>query len=171
MRIPLGAIIFSSLIFLGACSSDGLMKLTTTSSGPDEFLIMPVKPLTEPANYSDLPTPTPGADNLTDQHPRSDAIVALGGRDTSTDAQGVSASDAALVNHTNRYGVASNTRAELAKSDAKYRKRKSALSWLKLGKVDRYSEVYKKQTLNPFDETKRFRRVGIPTPSSPPANK
>ena len=68
-------------LILSACtqSAPELMHLRSTTNGPDEFAVLPPKALELPADLTSLPAPTPGASNLTDQHPMDDAIVALGG--------------------------------------------------------------------------------------------
>ena len=172
MRIPLGAIILGSIVIVSGCSNKGLRQLYSTGRGPEEFSVMPVKPLTEPGNYTSLPTPTPGGANLVDIDPRAEAIAALGGRASAQSGSGVAAGDVALVNQASRYGVPSNTRVELAETDAAFRKRrsKSFISRLKLGRVDRYKEAYSDQALDPYFETQRFRRGGALTPSSPPGS-
>lgn len=170
MRFPLGAIILGSAITLGGCSSGGLKQFTNNSNGPEEFMVMPVKPLTDPSNYTALPTPTPGGSNLVDMNPRADAVVALGGRASALENQGVSTGDVALVNHTGRYGVPSNIREDLAETDAKFRKRKTRATRWRLFSKDRYGEAYKNAGTNPFDETKRLRRGGVNTPTSPPGS-
>ncbi len=173
MRIPLGAIILGSVVVVGGCSNKGLIQLQSSGRGPEEFSVMPVKPLTEPSNFTTLPTPTPGGTNLVDTNPRAEAIAALGGRASAQSAQGVSSGDVALVNQASRYGVPSNTRVELAETDEEFRKRKSKafLSRLKLGRFDHYNEAYKDQAVEPYSESQRFRRGGALTPSSPPASK
>ena len=55
-----------------------LTRLRNTSEGPDEFSILPGKPLQTPADYATLPPPTPGAANLTDQNPLADGVAAGG---------------------------------------------------------------------------------------------
>lgn len=173
MRIPLGAIIISCAVIVGGCSNKGLRQLHSTGKGPEEFGVMPVKPLTAPGNYTALPAPTPGGSNLVDIDPRAEAIAALGGRAPTQSGPGVASGDVALVNHTGRFGVPSNTREELAETDVAFRKRKSRsfLSRLKIGRVDHYSEAYANQSLEPYSEGQRFRRGGALTPSSPPASK
>ena len=171
MRSPLGAIILGSIVILGGCSSSGLVRFKNNSGGPDEFLVMPVKPLTDPGSYSALPAPTPGGSNLADMNPLADAVVALGGRASALENQGVPSGDAALVSHASRYGVPSNIREDLAETDAKFRKRKTRSSRWRLFSKDRYGEAYKKAATNPFDETSWLRRNGINTPSSPPGPK
>lgn len=168
MRIPLGAIIISGALVLGGCVNKGLRQIESASLGPDEFMILPSKPLTAPADYEVLPAPTPGGANLVDQNPNADAIVALGGRASALELTGVPSSDGTLVAQASRYGVPANTRATIAAEDAKFRKRQGRLSSIKLFPVDRYSQAYRKQILDPYTESRRFRGAGFPTPSSPP---
>lgn len=173
MRTTLGAIILGSIVVVGGCSNKGLKQLYSSGTGPEEFSVLPVKPLTEPANYTSLPTPTPGGTNLVDVDPKADAIIALGGRAGGQNAQSIANQDIALVNQAGRYGVPSNTREELAQSDAEFRKRKSKafLSRLKLGRFDHYNTAYEGQSLDAYSETQRFRSGGALTPSSPPASR
>ncbi len=170
MRIPPGAIMLTAALVLGACSGSGLRQLSTPGAGPDEFLILPNKPLTAPADYDTLPTPTPGGANLVDQNPTQDAILALGGRGETAGNTGVPAADGLLVSQASRYGVPADTRAVLAEADAKFRKRKAVLSNFRLFKVDRYEQAYDRQKIDPFTQTGRFRGAGVATPSAPPRN-
>lgn len=167
MRKPLVAIMITLIVGVGGCSDKGLKTLRSDSTGPEEFMVMPVKPLTIPGDYEALPAPTPGGSNLTDLDPHADAAGSLGGR--APDAgQGVSASDVALVNHTSRYGVPANTRETLATSDAEFRKRQSVMTRIRLFPVDRYDQAYRKEALDPFDEHRRLRDRGVHTSSAPP---
>jgi hypothetical protein len=71
----------SAMLLLGACASKDpkLLNLRKTSSGPDEFSILPNKSLEMPLSLATLLVPTPGGGNLTDPTPNRDAILALGG--------------------------------------------------------------------------------------------
>ena len=44
-----------------------LMNLRSSTNGPDEFSIVPPKPLEMPEDLAALPEPTPGGENRTDQ--------------------------------------------------------------------------------------------------------
>jgi len=169
MRVPLGAIILIGLVAVAGCSKKGLRDLRPNGPGPDEFMILPNKPLTAPKDYQVLPAPTPGGANLVDPHPKAEAIVALGGKASALTPDGVPASDGALVSQASRYGVPANTRVSLAETDAKFRKRQSVMTRIRLFPVDRYEQAYRRDALSPFEETNRFRRSGFGTPSSPPA--
>jgi len=167
MRVAPG-IILVAVLGLAGCASTGLRQLSSPSSGPDEFLILPNKPLTAPADYSVLPTPTPGGTNLVDQNPIADAALALGGSPKAFENNGVPASDGILVAQASRYGVPPGTRATLAEADAKFRKRKAFLANIRLFKVDRYEQSYQRQKIDPFTQAGRFRNAGVRIPTAPP---
>jgi hypothetical protein len=68
------------MVTLAACGGKGdpqLMNLRT-GQGPDEFAIVPPKALEMPESLSDLPEPTPGGFNRTDQNPEADAASCAG---------------------------------------------------------------------------------------------
>ena len=56
----------------------------------------------------------------------------------------------------------------LAEEDAAFRKRQGRWTRLRLFPVDRYEQAYRKNAINPFDQTEAFRRAGAATPSAPP---
>ena len=161
-------VLLMAVFAIAGCSNEGLRDLRTNSAGPDEFMILPVKPLEQPRSFSELPEPTPGGANLTDPQPNADAILALGGRPSALNAQGVPSSDASLVSYAGRGGVPSNIRQTLAEEDEEYRKRRGRLTQFRLFRTDRYNQVYRPQTMNPFDVERTARGSGIATPTSPP---
>ncbi|NUH65387.1 DUF3035 domain-containing protein [Sulfitobacter sp. S0837] len=151
---------------LAACSNQGLRDIRSTSSGPDEFMIKPVKPLEQPDSFSSLPTPTPGQANLTDRSAVAEGVAAFGGRlDTSS---GIPASDAALVQQASRHGVQPGIRGTLAQADAEFRQRKGRFTQFRIVPVDRYDQAYKRQKLDAHAEAERWRKAGARTPSYPP---
>lgn len=154
-------------LILAGCASTGLRDLRTNSSGPDEFRVAPVKALEAPDSYSDLPVPTPGQANLTDRSALNEGIIAFGGKPEAAGA-GIPASDGALVQHASRLGVTPGVRQQLAETDAQFRKRKARFTQYRLVPTDRYSQVYRRETLDPETEAARWRRAGARTPSSPP---
>jgi hypothetical protein len=173
MRKGIAILMVVSVAGLSACATNeergtGLRDLTTSQSGPDEFGILPSKPLQEPENYSALPPPTPGAANLVDQNPLADGVAAFGGNPARLTPQGVPASDAALVQYASRNGVAPNIRETLAKQDAAFRKGKARFTKIRLVKQDFYAKIYKRETLNPYRALNAFRRAGAQTPTAPP---
>jgi hypothetical protein len=164
-------IVLGCAVALAGCGQKGLRQLSSTGSGPDEFLVMPVEPLSAPASYAALPAPTPGGSNLTDPNPKGDAVAALGGNAAALNAgQPVPGSDGALVAAASRYGVEQNVRTSLAEADAKFRKRQRRSGRIKLFPVDRYEQAYRKESLDPHNENTRFRQSGFGTPSAPPAD-
>ncbi len=155
-----------ALLAMAGCASKPLHDIRHQGNGPDEFSILPAKPLTAPQDYAFLPAPTPGGSNLTDRDPNAEAVEALGGRPST--ATQVPGSDAALVTAASRNGVEPGVRESLAVEDAEFRKRQGRLVGFKLFPVDRYEQVYRKDKLNPFDQAEKFRRSGFETPTSPP---
>jgi len=144
-----------------------LLNISSSTSGPDEFAILPNKQLQEPESYSALPTPTPGAGNRVDLNPEADAIAALGGNPNAR-SRGIPASDAGLVNHVSRNGRTTGIRQQLATEDLNFRRRKDGRVLERLFNVNVYFRAYKRQSLDKYAELERFRRLGVRTPAAPP---
>lgn len=158
-----------ALLGLSACSKkSSLMNLRSTGRGPDEFSILPSKPLTQPDSYADLPTPTPGGSNMTDPTPIADAVKALGGNPKYLSATGIVRGDVAFIQAASRYGVSSNIRDALAGEDAEFRKKNRGKVLERLFGVTVYFSAYEKQELDRYAELQRLRRAGIRTPAAPP---
>jgi len=154
---------------VSACAGDAvpqLMNLRSPSNGPDEFSILPAKPLELPQDLTALPDPTPGAGNLTDPDPRADAIAALGG--SVTKAGGVPAGDAGLAAYAGRNGVSADIRTTLATEDLEFRKRNNARLLERVFDLNVYFRAYERQSLDQHAELARWRRAGARTPSAPP---
>ncbi|MEP1961701.1 DUF3035 domain-containing protein [Tateyamaria sp.] len=164
MRLIVCALI--AVTVLAACESKGLREVQNRGEGPDDFLIVPNKPLQEPESFSALPTPTPGGFNRTDQRPLEDAVAELGGQATSPNAP-VPGVDGTLVNYASRFGREANIRATLAEADAKFRKRQARFSQIRIVQEDTYARAYRRQSLRPGPVADEFRRAGVPTPSAP----
>ena len=173
MRLPHGMILVA-ILAISACSERqgdlNLRNLRTPGAGPDEFSVMPGKPLEMPDQLASLPQPMPGGANLTDQNPLADGVAALGGRPGALVAQRPAASDTALVQHAARNGLSGDIRMTLAAEDEEFRRRRSRLTQFRLFRdVDRYHEVYSGEMTDPTAELRRFRRLGVATPSAPPS--
>ncbi|MFK7763489.1 MAG: DUF3035 domain-containing protein [Roseobacter sp.] len=154
-------------LVVSACANQGLQQLTSTSRGPDEFIVEPKAELSLPDDLSALPAPTPGQSNRTDIDPTANAIAALGG--TAGDPNGpVPGSDGALVTAASRFGVTPNIRQALAQEDAEFRRNKSRFTQLKLFPENIYLDVYSSQSLDARDTVEAWRRAGARTPSYPP---
>ncbi|WP_293575335.1 DUF3035 domain-containing protein [Phaeobacter sp.] len=170
MRVHFGVMVMVAGVALSACGQTGLRDLRPAGTGPDEFLILPAKPLAEPTNYETLPVPTPGQANLTDRNPKGEAVAALGGRPAALEAgAGIPTSDGALVTAASRYGVEATVREDLAALDAKKRKRENRTARFKLFPVDRYQEAYKREAIRPNEVSAIFSGAGFEQPSAPPA--
>ena len=166
------AVIFGLALLVSACANErGIRVLSSDDAGPDEFAIIPSKPLTQPENYTSLPTPTPGGSNITDQDPLNDVNVALGGRAQPAPETGTFASaDSALVSYAARNGSGAGIREQLASDDETVRGRFSRFTGWRLANPDRYNEVYRFYHLNAYAELARWRRAGVETPTAPPPN-
>lgn len=147
----------------GGSSNPKLLNLAASNDGPDEFSILPTKPLQTPANYTQLPTPTPGGGNITDPTPAGDAIVALGGNPS-----GGEAGSAAMMNYTHRFGVVSNIRHTLAREDLEWRRKNDGRLLERWFSVNVYFDAYEKMSLDQYKELERWRAAGRDTPSAPP---
>lgn len=161
-----GMIAGAVFAMLSACGSDApLYSLRSDSGGPDEFAILPTKPLEMPQDMAALPPPTPGTANRADPTPRADAVAALGGN-AAVLTRG--ATDAGLIRYTTRYGVSPAIREDLAAADAEFRSGKGPRLLESWANVSVYNRAYEPFSLNQQAEVVRFRRAGIRTPSAPP---
>lgn len=162
-RMILGLAAFAALTACGG--GQGLRTLDGGTAGPDEFSVLPSRPLVMPLTNA-LPEPTPGGTNPADPNPTGQAIAALGGVPAAASAGGIPATDAALVAQAGRFGVSPDIRSTLAAEDAAFRGRRSAFSFLG---GDRYFRAYAAQALDAYAALDRFRAAGVTTPSAPPA--
>jgi hypothetical protein len=159
-----------SVLALAACENDGrLMNLSGSDDGPEEFAIVPTRPLELPPDLAQLPAPTPGGGNITDPNPEGDAIAALGGNPGHLAQQGIGAADAALVAHASRAGVTPGVRQVTAAEDQAFRANRGRRPLEVLGRVNVYQRAYEPQTLDSWAEQERWRRAGAQVPSAPPA--
>ena len=159
-----------ALLALSACGANKgvprLMNLHSSGDGPDEFALLPPKALSLPEDLTVLPDPTPGGENLTDQHPMNDAIVALGGK--VPEAAGIPAADAGLVRYAGRAGGIPDIRASLAADDLEWRKKHKGKFLERAFSLTTYFDAYKDMWLDTYAELQRWRDAGLPTPSAPP---
>ncbi|HEY9040464.1 MAG TPA: DUF3035 domain-containing protein [Roseovarius sp.] len=169
MRRGIIALTILTLAVAGCGQNGKLSRIKNTSNGPDEFTVMPTKPLQTPDSYSALPPPTPGAANLTDMNPRAEGIAALGGNPAATVPSGIDRGNAGLINHVSRNGVSPAIRQQLASEDADTRRRHGRVNIFNIGPNDDYTDAYKKQWLDAQAEKQRMQRSGVITPSAPPA--
>ncbi|QDY69937.1 DUF3035 domain-containing protein [Qingshengfaniella alkalisoli] len=154
---------------LAACGSSNpkLMKFPAPKTGPDEFLVVPAKPLQTPPDAT-LPPPAPGYANRADATPRQDAVAALGGNPAALNS-GTTAGEAGMVTYASRYGRDGSIRQTLAVEDAEYRRRNQGRLLERIAGQDVYYDAYERQSLDQQAEIDRFRDANVPTPSAPPA--
>ncbi|MEM1064440.1 MAG: DUF3035 domain-containing protein [Pseudomonadota bacterium] len=155
-----------AVLAAGCGRGDGprLLNLEANNDGPDEFAILPTKPLETPPDTS-LPTPTPGGVNRTDPTPQADAMIALGGRPAPI---GVTAAEAALVNYARRMGADPGIRQELAREDLEFRRDNNGRLLERAFNVNTYFDAYEDLALDQRSELERFRAAGVRTPAVPP---
>ncbi len=158
----------ATALVLAGCGGDGAPQLMNLRSGqgPDEFGILPPKPLEMPESLSELPEPNPGGANRSDPQPFDEAIVALGGNPST--AGGIPAGDGALYAHAARHGVEAGIRNTLAAEDLEWRRDNNGRVLERLFNVNVYYKAYRKQWLNQQAELARWRQLGVKTPSAPP---
>ncbi|RKF16187.1 DUF3035 domain-containing protein [Roseovarius spongiae] len=156
---------------LSACGSGDdlrLRRFKNTGNGPDEFTVLPTKPLQAPESYNSLPPPNPGGANLVDPNPEAEGVAALGGNPAALTPHGVGAADGALLNRARRYGVTGGIRQTLAREDLEVRKRHGRVNIFNIGPNDDYTDAYKRQWLDAQRELRRLRAMGVGVPSAPP---
>lgn len=155
---------------LAACGNGKLIQLRSETRSPDEFAILPTKPLDIPAgqaNLTALPVPTPGGANRTDPTPLADATAVLGGNAGAVERQGTGG-DAALLAQAGRYGADPAIRQDLAIADAEFRKDEGPLLLERMSRTTTYFKVYAPYALNQQAEISRWRARGVPTVTAPP---
>lgn len=168
---PLILLALAGILALSACAKgtgNDLLHLRADGNGPDEFSVLPTKPLVQPKSYAELPTPTPGGGNLTDPTPRVDAVVALGGSAKVLSRSGIPSADQGIVAAASRYGIASDIRASLAAEDEVYRSTHRGRLLERWFRTSVYFAAYLPLTLDNYAELARLRRLGVRTPAAPP---
>lgn len=169
MRVISLTIGIAALAGLVACGNDAkLMNLSSGQSSPDEFGILPTRPITMPPDLALLPTPTPGGANITDPNPEADAVAALGGNPGALVDQGVAATDQGLVAYASRGGNDPAIRTTLARADQQYRSRNQPRILERLAGSSTYYRVYRRQSLDTQSELERWQRAGARTVTADP---
>jgi len=154
----------------GADKVPHLMHLHPQTRSPDEFAVLPTKPLTLPDDLKKLPEPTPGGANITDPTPEADAIAALGGKDRPLTPGKIAAADAGLVSHALRFGAASDIRQTLAAEDLEYRRKNNGRLLERIFNTNVYYKAYSNMALDQYVELEYWRAQGVRTVSAPPQN-
>ena len=76
------SLLLAGAVALAGCSGGlaGALRSSGVKGTPDEFLVLPTKPLEMPQNLAALPVPTPGTANLVDYHPGPEAVAGRAAR-------------------------------------------------------------------------------------------
>lgn len=168
-RICIAMLLAASVAACGANRKDpDLMNIKRGQNSPDEFTVLPTKPLVVPEDLTALPPPNVGAPNRVDPTPKADAVAALGGNPARLQRTGTPRSDGALVSRATRFGVDPTIREDLAAADLDFRRRNNGLPLERLFNVTVYFKAYRKQSLDQHAELERFRRAGVRTVGAPP---
>lgn len=146
-----------------------LMNIGNNDDGtPDEFGILPNKPIEVPKDLAELPEPTPGGTNRVDPTPEADAVAALGGNLKYANRETIPASDGGVVTYASRFGVSGDIRKSLAADDIEWRRRHNGRVLERLFNINTYYKAYRKMSLNQYLELERLRRRGVRTVAAPP---
>ncbi len=167
----LGMVVLAAALVTGCGNRNRepqLMNVRANIDTPDEFAILPARPLEQPEDYAALPEPTPGGTNRTDPTPREDAVAALGGNPAAVARAGIPASDSALLSHTRRYGVTPSIRDDLAAFDLEYRRANDGRLLERVFRLNVYYRAYAEMSLDQHAELERWRSRMVRTPSAPP---
>ena len=148
-------------ISLSACSGG-------PKKGPDEFSVLPTKPLEYPEDLSTLPEPNAQGINRADKRPIEDGVVALGGNADRLNSTTVFKHETALIAAAGRHGVTADIRQVLAAEDAEFRKRNKGKILERWVGSDIYTRRYKEYRLDEYAELLRLRKLGVRTPTAPP---
>lgn len=149
---------------IGGCGGRGIaggLRAAGIAGTPDEFMVLPTKPLEMPKDLTALPPPLPGTVSRVDYVPRQEAVAGLTGRPAlaTTGAAGLVA----------RAGpVDPSVRTELAREDAEWRATHHGLFFERLFTRDKSALVYQDMVLDAPAELERLRRLGVETPPATP---
>ena len=150
----IGRLALAGLLALtvSACERDNpkLFNIRKADRTPDEFSILPTRPLETPPDLAVLPTPTPGGGNRSDRLPEAEAI------------------DRALIGTAGRYGVDPAIRGQLAAEDLDFRRANDGRLLERVFNVNVYFKAYESQSLDQYAELYRLRRAGVRTVAAPP---
>jgi hypothetical protein len=153
---------------LAGCGEGGLggsLRRAGIAGQPDEFRVLPTRPLEMPPNLAALPPPAPGTTNRVAYRPQADAVAALSGQPA-----GPAARAPALVARVaaETGGVDPAIRARLADEDVVYRRENQPRLLERWFGRDRSRRVYSGMILDAEAELASLRAAGVQVPSAPP---
>ena len=162
------ALALLTLAGCGGTENPALMHAAAESRSPDEFAILPTRPLEMPDRMDSLPDPTPGGTNRADPQPRADIAAALGGSRQAALEGAVPAADGALVSRATRFGTDPAIRDQLAAEDLEFRRANRGRPLERLFAVNVYHRNYRVMALDRYAELERWRARGVQTSAAPP---
>jgi hypothetical protein len=151
-------------LVLAGCGEGGIaggLRQAGVGGQPDEFLVLPTRPLEMPPNLAALPPPTPGTTARVAYRPQADAVQALTGRPAPATANA-----SPLVA---RVGPADpGIRATLASEDVAFRSENRPRIFERWFSRDAGRAAYGGVILDAEAELSRLRAAGVRTPAAPP---
>jgi len=141
-----------------------LQEASLANGAPDEFLVLPQKPLEMPSDMTALVEPDPSARSRVALDPHASAKRALGGTGAGYKATGT---DNAILAAARIRPVDPNIRQELRTEDNKKRARPSGfVGFLDLFRITpREQTIYNDEKLDARAELLKRRQQGVRTPS------
>ncbi len=170
VAVSRAGVLLALCVMIAGCerSTPQLINPQRGQRTPDEFSILPSKPIEMPKDFAALPPPTPGQANRTDATPMADAVAALGGNPAGIQRDGKTGADGALITQASRYGVDPQVREKLASADLEYRKHNRGRLLERMFGITTYYNAYERDDLNQYGTTENFRRAGKGTSAPPP---
>jgi hypothetical protein len=158
-------LLLAPMLLLG-CGDGGLaggLRRAGIATKPDEFMVLPTRPLEMPQNLAALPPPTPGVPNRVDYRPHAEAIAGL------TGAPGPAGNADGAVLVATAGPATPGIRQTLAVEDAEWRATHRGLLIPRLLSKDRDALTYQPMVLNAPETFVRMRAAGVQVPAAPPA--
>ena len=155
----------AAALALAGCGEGGIaggLRSAGIGGKPDEFMVLPTRPLEMPESFSALPPPTPGAVNRVDYRPHAEAVSGLTGRPQVQGSGG-----GALVAAAGPRDPAIRT--VLAQEDVVWRQTHHGRLLERLFSKDREALVYRPMVLNAPEAFVDQRARGRQVPAAPPA--
>jgi hypothetical protein len=149
---------------LGGCEGGlaGGLRSAGVAGTPDEFMVLPTRPLEMPESFVALPPPTPGTVNRVDYRPHIEAVVGLTGRPGPVGSGG-----SALVAAAGPRDPAIRT--ELAQEDVIWRQTHHGRLLERWFSTDREALVYRPMVLDAPEAFENQRAQGREVPAAPRA--
>lgn len=150
---------------LSGCGEGGVagkLRSAGVAGKPDEFMVLPTRPLEMPDDLTLLPSPQPGTTNRVDYRPHAEAVAGLTGR---PDVQG--SGGGALVAAAGPRDP--QVRTQLAQEDVAWRDPHHGLLLERLFARDKQYVVYGPMILNAPEALDTQRAQGRQVPAAPPA--